>query len=377
MRLAEEQSNYLAELHDANRSPKYLQDIAQGLSFWHDYLAARPKPRPWQVANLDDLLDFKDRLGDRRSALTRRPYGIGSVQQYMLRVIGFYSHGSAAGWYHGDIANFDIATPESGGRRSRGLRGLLATTYVPTVHPSDQRGRPIPSDHLTTLMELAASSDPRDGRGEEQVADPFAMSRDQLLLSWGWAVGLRVSEVVGKGGLTYGQFDSVNPDPAFLLKELPFEVWGKGSKRREVGVPTWLVLATKAYLGEVDPATAKSRAGKAVFQIGARRVEQMIAALCFKAGFVEPGAEVHSRGLPNPLGLYRYHDLRHSYAVARYHAELALGNPEPWKAIQVQLGHAHVQTTINIYLRWVGGATPFRFATASGLLGLPTPRLGP
>jgi integrase len=376
MKLAEEQSSYLAELHDANRAPKYLENIAQGLSIWHDYLATRRKPRPWHVANLDDLLDFKDRLGSRRSALTRRVYGTGSVQQYMLRVIGFYAHGRAAGWYHGDIANADATAQESGRPRSRGLHGLQAIAYVPKVHPSNQRGRPIPSEHLTRMMELADSSEPLDGCGEE-VAGAFAMSRDQLLLSWGWAVGLRVSEVVGKGGLTFDQFDSVNPDPAFPLKELPFEVRGKGGKQREVGVPAWLVLATKAYVCEVDPATAKSRGAKPVFGISARRVEQIIADLCFKAGYVESDAEGHGRGQPNPLGLYRFHDLRHTYAVARYHAESALGNPEPWKAIQVQLGHAHLQTTINTYLRWVGGATPFRFATASGLLGLPTPQLQP
>jgi integrase len=29
------------------------------------------------------------------------------------------------------------------------------------------------------------------------------------------------------------------------------------------------------------------------------------------------------------------------------------GNPEPWKKIQAQLGHAHLQTTIDVYLSYV------------------------
>lgn len=47
------------------------------------------------------------------------------------------------------------------------------------------------------------------------------------------------------------------------------------------------------------------------------------------------------------------HDLRHTYAVLTYHAERANGNAEPWKKIQAQLGHAHLQTTVDIYLSHV------------------------
>ena len=47
------------------------------------------------------------------------------------------------------------------------------------------------------------------------------------------------------------------------------------------------------------------------------------------------------------------HDLRHTYAVWSYHILKSLGDPEPWKSIQIQLGHKHIDTTINTYLKYV------------------------
>ena len=50
---------------------------------------------------------------------------------------------------------------------------------------------------------------------------------------------------------------------------------------------------------------------------------------------------------------YRVHDLRHTYAVWTYHIRTSLGDNEPWKWIQSQLGHSTLDTTINTYLKHV------------------------
>ena len=50
---------------------------------------------------------------------------------------------------------------------------------------------------------------------------------------------------------------------------------------------------------------------------------------------------------------HRYHDLRHTYALWTYHALVEQGTSEPWKIIQSLLGHAHLSTTLDTYLRVV------------------------
>lgn len=50
---------------------------------------------------------------------------------------------------------------------------------------------------------------------------------------------------------------------------------------------------------------------------------------------------------------HSFHDLRHTFACMLYHAEKRNGNPEPWKLIQGRLGHKHLSTTMNTYLRVV------------------------
>jgi integrase len=60
--------------------------------------------------------------------------------------------------------------------------------------------------------------------------------------------------------------------------------------------------------------------------------------------------------LPPPNVLvprHRYHDLRHTYALWTYHALVEQGISEPWKIIQSLLGHAHLSTTLDTYLRVV------------------------
>ncbi|WP_328703225.1 site-specific integrase [Agrobacterium rubi] len=50
---------------------------------------------------------------------------------------------------------------------------------------------------------------------------------------------------------------------------------------------------------------------------------------------------------------HTFHDLRHTFAVNRYLAGIAVGEKEPWKKVQVLLRHRSLKTTTDIYLRWV------------------------
>lgn len=48
---------------------------------------------------------------------------------------------------------------------------------------------------------------------------------------------------------------------------------------------------------------------------------------------------------------HSFHDLRHTFAIWLYRAEANAGNAEPWKTIQIRLGHAQLETTLNTYLK--------------------------
>ena len=43
---------------------------------------------------------------------------------------------------------------------------------------------------------------------------------------------------------------------------------------------------------------------------------------------------------------HSYHDLRHTFAVQTYLEERRRGNVEPWKRVQVLLGHRNLGTTL-------------------------------
>jgi len=62
---------------------------------------------------------------------------------------------------------------------------------------------------------------------------------------------------------------------------------------------------------------------------------------------------VEGKSVNSKKAMHCVHDLRHTYAVLTYHAEVMNGNVEPWKKIQAQLGHKSLQTTIDTYLRYV------------------------
>ena len=50
---------------------------------------------------------------------------------------------------------------------------------------------------------------------------------------------------------------------------------------------------------------------------------------------------------------HSFHDLRHNCAVLTYHAQKEIGNSEPWKIVQIKLGHKSVKVTQVVYLAHV------------------------
>ena len=209
----------------------------------------------------------------------------------------------------------------------------------------------------------------------ERRADDPTPSRDRLAAELSVSTGLRVDEVAK---LTIFQILGlpVDGDPErFTTMHV------RKTKRlveRDVNVPNYLIPDLDAYIdGERNECLAvarrywlkrKSDEPKALFvngvdarqsagkPVSADTLSGAFRRAVIKAGLTEwvaktdPGTgEVREVLVPR----HRYHDLRHTYALWTYHALVEQGTSEPWKIIQSLLGHAHLSTTLDTYLRIV------------------------
>lgn len=287
----------------------------------------------------------------------------------MSVVRSFYAFARRNGWYVGDIdgyveeavANIEIDRAVFAHTRSESL--LRAKDFdLPKSRPNVVI-HPLMVRDLTNLLNHVGPQ-AANRQGDRRVA------RDRLICDLGWAVGLRLAEVLS---LTTLQFLSLSPDPSSPYTDLKLIVCGKGNKTRQVAIPTWLVLDAIEYIDGERAEALRAR------KVGLRRpstqlllgrldsprrgqpiskdaIQKMIREACSALGFVEivektipETGEVFHDKVPK----HSYHDLRHTYAVLTYYAEVANGNAEPWKKIQAQLGHSHLSTTIDTYLAHV------------------------
>jgi integrase/recombinase XerC len=79
---------------------------------------------------------------------------------------------------------------------------------------------------------------------------------------------------------------------------------------------------------------------------------------CIQAGLTRSAEKIDplsGKKYVTQLTSHRFHDLRHTFAVWKYYSEKEAGNSEPWKLIQSLLGHKHLSTTMNTYLKVIPG----------------------
>lgn len=335
-------------------------NVSNSIWQWLEFNAAAGLD--WKEADIQLLLDYRDLMMTTLSPRTGRPYASGTVSARMISVIMLYRYLQSSKILLSDIAGIqsnETGLCWSGGAQfsRKGQSFRKSKGYIPK---EDGRLRiaPFSRKHLQSILNAIG---PRASLKEQSD------SRDRLIVDFGWAVGLRNSEITG---LRTSQFINLHPDPNFPGDNQRLEVLGKRKKRRVVAVPNWLVLDAQAYIkGERTEALLRSRDGvdseyllvsskKSRFpgrKISTRRTLQIVEAACLLVGQVE----TVSRNVPGRGNVYTekathcVHDLRHTYAVMTYHAEVSQGNREPWKKIQAQLGHKNLQTTIDTYLHYV------------------------
>lgn len=369
-RLFEEATEFLREHYvktGGRSSPDTWATAAYSLASWFDYLAA-VGVTDWRLASKDDVTAYRESYEEAISPKTGMAYAGGTIGNRISTISAFYKYAGEVRWYEGDIlAEISEDAPESRDLDSDELahtrhkrRVRIVSKLAPRRRPNRRLVRPLFD------VELRAFLPELGPRPSERPSGDLRPCRDRLLGDLGIFVGLRNDEI---HQLTTYQFLSMHPDPNAPVAEQSLTVIGKGRKPRSVAIPNWLVLDALAYIeGEraamMSIARRKKRKLSAQLLVAGsdsnspgrplthRRLQQIVEEACIRAGIVE----IVERTDPDTNEIiavkkakHCVHDLRHTYTVLTYHAEKALGNENPWKKIQAQLGHENVTTTINIY----------------------------
>lgn len=182
---------------------------------------------------------------------------------------------------------------------------------------------------------------------------------------------MRLGDVLN---LTTLKFESIIVEPVQEYQSFPIIIEkGKGDTSRLVGAPGWLVLDIQEYMRterEESVRVGRKKGGKRTNQlflghangksagqpITRKGIQDMFEAACLACGIAEKTDRTDpetGEKFVKVVAKHSYHDLRHNCAVLTYHAEKALGNSEPWKVVQIKLGHKGVKTTMDTYLAYV------------------------
>jgi integrase/recombinase XerC len=338
--------------------------------------------RPWDLTDGGDLDAYRDSMIGAISPRTHEEYKTETIRARRTLVKRFYEWAHKRGFCDGKLqeateirevylsADRDpLAHIHCGPRRIAG---------DPGTPRSDRR----PGEKVRSLIggDPKNPSFPRIARHlgplpSERGADDPIPSRDRLAAELSVSTGLRVDEVAE---LTIFQILDLQAggDPERFTTMHVTKT--KRLVERDVNVPNYLIPDLHAYIdGErrecvavarrhwlkkksdepkvlfVNGVDAHQNAGKPV---SADTLSSAFRRAVIKAGLTEwvtktdPDTGAVRQAL---VPRHRYHDLRHTYALWTYHALVEQGISEPWKIIQSLLGHAHLATTLDTYLRVV------------------------
>lgn len=337
------------------RSRATWRAAAYAIATWWDYLSYRNLD--WQDASREDLISFRDFYQSNISPKTGDGYSAGTIAYRMSIVGSFYVHQGEKGSYVGSILSLMTGGPgpmavESSLEQRKVHRQRLSvqldTRIVPRSNPTSRIMPYTKSDWLALASTLGPL--PSESKNGERA-------RDRLIVEVALTMGLRVGEVAS---LTIYPFVVITDKHEHVLHHM--EVRGKGSRKRMVACPGRLVNEVNLYIENERThavnvhqsrdhgtlfvtSTESPRPGS---PLSIRRIEEIHAEACVRAGLTHISRRNMSySGAEVSQSRYRFHDLRHTFAVWLYSVLKSQGDPEPWKVIQAQLGHRSLDTTVN------------------------------
>jgi integrase len=355
------------EVIPSSQSVHTWAQAARSLAVWLDWCALIDVD--WRFASELDLVDWRDATLEAISPKTGEPYSPNTVSLRMGFVYQFLDYAGAQGWYQGNIG-----LDSNGIKPSYSIsRDALAHTRKGHQSATLRRQRLRPRPRVTDVVRVMSRAEIRallstlGPRPSESRCTSRSNGRNWLAAAIPLFTGIRSEELLS---LRIHQFQAivVQPEKDYISHDII--VLGKGNKERSVSFPGWLIMEINKYIN--------SERKEASSKVGQKRESRLllIGKTHHKAGHpLKKGGLNHiiGRGMttagltrirhtidpdtrnetPRVLPKYSVHAFRHSYAVHAYHAHRDAGESDPWKLIQMQLGHSSPKTTIDTYLKYV------------------------
>lgn len=365
--------------------------FAYDLRDWFDYLAhvqwtnpvtnEQEFGKPWDLAGESDYIAYRDTAQEIVSYKTNQRLASSTISRRQGTVERFYAYAKKQGWYSGELVINKVKKGRVKSSDDLGGTGVnskgQATEDISEYRERHEFGEPVRPLSANAWQRIQHELGPKPSEREHDKRP----SRNRLGCELGLGTGMRVDEVASLTELQLRGLHNVwlqaseeeREDGFFPL----YIIKTKRLKPREVWVPGYLIPELMAYVdGEreesiqnglarairngqkykrpvslfVNETESAQHSGKAV------RPESLSWAFkkaCMAADithFVEKIDIETGETYREKLVRHCFHDLRHTFALWKYHEENKNGNAEPWKGLQIVLGHSKLQTTRDIYL---------------------------
>jgi site-specific recombinase XerD len=356
-----------------NSQRSYTEDLYEWWSFLEE------KDIRWNDVTEDEIIAYRDGMLISYSPHTSRRYKTSTIKRRIGTICQFYEWAFKEGLIAEPIVEKSLKyIPRS--LDTNILAHLSVNHGVTQVNPLLPKGQN--QNVVNAFTDLKALNQVMNVLGpmpDAVVSGTDSRStRNRLIAEVSRCCGARIDEVIS---LTWYQILGLRPsheDPSRPLKLRITKT--KGLIARDILIPPFLVRALHWYYDNERAEVLRQAKVRGKFQKGRSEpaelflngiyanardkgnpVHRNTIERCFNQAVREAGltrkeahmnfetSEIEFRDVP----AHKFHDLRHTFALVIYYIERANGNPEPWKQIQSLLGHKHLSTTINIYLRSV------------------------
>lgn len=374
-----------------NKRKHTIHAEAYDLKSWYDFLECLEwedpvaeevvQGKPWDLVNQTDYIAYRDATLDVISNITKNHLQDSTVSRRQHAIARLYKYAKAQGWYHGDLLTDKI--PKT--RRVRKQRTELAHTLSSNSETTEgsphdltyEYGEPVRPMTGQEWQSIKAELGPLPDESEDHRP-----VRDRVACELAITSGMRVDEIASLTkhqildlDLDWRNLSHYEKENGYLILRITKT---KRLKPRDVEVPAYLVPHLMAYYdGErkrtvaagIEYAKRKciafkepvaffvnsesgpaQHAGKAIKPTS---LSHAFTTVCETAGIVKHVSRIDLETRETyyvKVARHTFHDLRHTYAVWLYNKYVAEGDSEPWKKIQVLLGHANLETTRDTYL---------------------------
>ncbi len=327
---------------------------------WFTYLGLIQQH--WSAVCFDDIELYRDKLLCSTSPKTGKKYATTTIRRRLGTIVDFYEWATRQGLVEFDTKEFyeERIQPRNYAITSMvhirtGDNRVKASKLLPRTYNSETAEAFSPEALQRVLAELGSIP------GNKADHRPC---RDRLIASLAVATGMRLDECAS---LTLSQYKNLRKDRNYNNAALHLYKT-KGLKPRTVIIPGIIYDDLKYYVKIeraravrcakapvetlfVNHAHAKRNPGEA---LTAHSIWRHFQRAVLKVGLVRSS---HTGGATDPAerheALHSFHHLRHTFAVTMYFELVRAGKAEPWLSLRTLLGHRHITTTINTYLRSV------------------------